>query len=394
MKSLFIVSSGILPVPAVRGGAIENRIGYIINYNEEHPLYDITVLSIYDEKAEQVSKRYKHTRFIYISYSNNEKRMNQVVSFLSNRVKIMRKFLPQYGLFIFKIRKFLNRKSYDKVLIENIPEAILFLKRQSKCKYYVHLGNDVLNENTYNASTIFEKFDKILCVSDYIRRRVMTIPGVSLGKIAFVPQGTRTEDFDLAAQNRKDLREKFCISDDDVVFVFCGRIDKTKGIEEALTAFCEIEDKKTKFLIIGDKSVWTKTDEFTRKLKRIAESRQNDIIFTGYVSHDIIPRYYTMADVAVLPPTWQEAGGNTIVEAVAAGLPLITTDSGGNKEYCNSDCAFILDIGPNLKNEIYNSMDALIKSEELRRKMGMAAKEQGSRLTWRNHVEHVLKEIE
>ena len=47
MKKIAILTSGILPVPAVQGGAVENLIDFYLEYNEQHKLHDITVYSVW-----------------------------------------------------------------------------------------------------------------------------------------------------------------------------------------------------------------------------------------------------------------------------------------------------------------------------------------------------------
>ena len=46
-----IITSGILPVPAVQGGAVENLIDYVLEYNDQHHLHDITVYSTYCKRV-------------------------------------------------------------------------------------------------------------------------------------------------------------------------------------------------------------------------------------------------------------------------------------------------------------------------------------------------------
>ena len=48
-----ILTSGILPVPAVQGGAVENLIDFYLEYNEQHRLHDITIYSVWNKQAEK-----------------------------------------------------------------------------------------------------------------------------------------------------------------------------------------------------------------------------------------------------------------------------------------------------------------------------------------------------
>ena len=50
-----VLTSGILPVPAVQGGAAENLIDYYLEYNDRHKLHDITIYSVYNKKVRKKS---------------------------------------------------------------------------------------------------------------------------------------------------------------------------------------------------------------------------------------------------------------------------------------------------------------------------------------------------
>ena len=95
-------------------------------------------------------------------------------------------------------------------------------------------------------------------------------------------------------------------------------------------------------------------DGFIRSLKKKAKCLEDKIFFTGFIPYNNLPDYLQLADIAVLPSMWEEPFGLTIVEAMAAGIPIITTRSGGIPEICEG-IATIIDrnnIGPHLANAI------------------------------------------
>ena len=64
-----IVTSGVAPVPATKGGAVENLIEHIIKENEVQNKIKIDVYSIYDYEAKKISLNYKSTSFKYFNTS-------------------------------------------------------------------------------------------------------------------------------------------------------------------------------------------------------------------------------------------------------------------------------------------------------------------------------------
>ena len=63
MRKICFVTCGALPVPAIKGGAIEQLIELLINENERTPKFEFTVVECCDSKVEQEFKKYKYTHF-------------------------------------------------------------------------------------------------------------------------------------------------------------------------------------------------------------------------------------------------------------------------------------------------------------------------------------------
>ena len=67
-------------------------------------------------------------------------------------------------------------------------------------------------------------------------------------------------------------------------------------------------------------------------LKEISKELKGPVIFTGYLSPTEIPKYYSIGDIFVNMSQWKEPLARVHYEAMAAGLPIITTNRGGNAE--------------------------------------------------------------
>lgn len=70
MMNIAIITSGYLPVPASKGGAVENIVESWLIENEKYQEVKFTIFSIYDEKASELSKKYKHSDFEFIKEKN------------------------------------------------------------------------------------------------------------------------------------------------------------------------------------------------------------------------------------------------------------------------------------------------------------------------------------
>ena len=125
---------------------------------------------------------------------------------------------------------------------------------------------------------------------------------------------------------RNAIREKYGISSDSYVYGFIGRLSKDKGNNELILAFKNIcEGKNMTLLLVGpdegslDKNVmdWAKNSD--------------QVVFTGGVPHDDMPKHLAAMDVLV-HPTYREGFGMVLQEAMAMEVSIITTDIPGPSE--------------------------------------------------------------
>ncbi|ASS75339.1 hypothetical protein CIG75_10280 [Tumebacillus algifaecis] len=127
--------------------------------------------------------------------------------------------------------------------------------------------------------------------------------------------------------------------------LFVGRLIPVKGIEELLHAIALLraEDPHVKLSVIG-----TGTERYTKHLHKLCEDLglSDSVRWLGHRSHQEVHRAYTAAG-AVLVPSRSESFGLTALEALAAGAPLVATQSGGLSHYIDEKVASVLsDISP------------------------------------------------
>ena len=392
MKKLLIIISSQKPVPAVRNGAIEVRVENILKYNETHPMYDITVISTYDAEAVLKSEKYKNTKFWYVKTSEWEKKIYFYCKAIIRRLPLIQVVPPKelYHLkCFFKLRRHKNR--FDKILIENVVPLVEKTKKISNAPVYLHLGSDGLNNGTPRAREIVKSLERILVVSDYIGSLVKGIPGIDPEKVIKINQGIERSLFaGKQVRSRDELRQSLGINPDDVVYEFHGRITPDKGVKELVLTFSALQHENVKLMILGSKSSWTVSDSYVYEIRTLAEELQEKVILPGEIPHDQIGDYLKAADVAVLPPLWEEPASNAILEAMMAGLPLITTDSGGSAEYCDAKASYVVPRDKDLLRNIAAAMEDLYQHPEKRAEMGKIAETFGMRFTAENHAKEVF----
>ena len=332
MKLLFINYQA-LPIPAVKGGAVEYLVDSFLKYNEIHNLHDITLYSIYDKQAESESLDYKKTKFRFIKIQSVWDKCKRAVRHLIN------KHTPFYigNAYICKIiNEIKNFNEFDKIIIENAPDFGLKIREKYRGTLILHLHNDYLNKKTKNARKIFDCYDKIYTISSTLGDIVREIKASD--KVKTLYNGINPEDFKKNGK-RDEIRNKYKIKKDDFVFMYSGRITSDKGVYHLAKAFSEIDNDKLKLVIAGE----TKNNKLVNKIKEIKDKR---IIFTGFIPYHNMNDIYQMADVGVIPSVCRDAFNLTVIEYASNGIPLIISDRGAMKELVNENCSIIVKYDP------------------------------------------------
>ena len=144
---------------------------------------------------------------------------------------------------------------------------------------------------------------------------------------------------------KKMFREKWNLSNNDLVFLFVGRLIERKGIIELLTAFSQTNHPNVKCMIAGD-----------GPLHHVVENTLKNIIYAGRLNASELIELYFLSDVFILPAHW-EPWGLVINEAMAAGKPVITT----NKVGCVDDLVIHNKTGLVIKEQCVTSIKNAIQ---------------------------------
>lgn len=386
---ILIVTSGNLPMPPSRGGAVENLLLSFIEYNEQIKKDELVILSCKDEDAEKWAHNFKKSRFVYIDTNRILFKINKVVRHVLN--KITRFKLG--NAFVTECKHYIAAENPDAIIIENMPLFAVPIRSITEKPLYLHLHNDTLNACTINSKSIVDACTEIWTVSDFIRDQVKGI-GVGEDNIHTLLNGLDAKRFKQSSDpvELKKVREKYKIADDDFVILFAGRIVPHKGVRELIKAFNSLKNRdKTKLLIVGSSFYGIiSTDDFVNELKEISKECIKDIIFTGYIPNENMSMIYSMVDLVVLPSICNEACPLTVIESLLCEKPLITTKNGGIPQLCEGTKSILLEPNENLTNELANRIDDLIEHPEKLDIMSKSCKSVKHKIS----VERFLEDLE
>ena len=352
-----IITSGRLPVPATKGGAVETKLDYILDYNATHHFHDITIYSIKPDK--DIDKNTKDNHYIHYSLTSLWSKIKQ---------KIYSKFNGdayydnQIEYFLHKCITDIKRKSFDCIIIANRPGYIIKLQKYVEAPIVIQINNDYINPKIRKAKEIKEASSLIITCSDYLNNQAAKVQINKETPIVTVHNGIDIKRF---ADAKPIERSVLKMTNDDFIVFFSGRLTKEKGILELIQAIKLIKDIPHIKLIIAGASFYGKDSNitpFVKQLQEEAESIKELVIFTGFIDYQDMPSYLKVADVIVVPSMWEEPFGLTVLEAMAAGVPLIATRCGGIPEVCEG--VSILIERENVSQNIVNAIQTIYNNTE------------------------------
>lgn len=184
--------------------------------------------------------------------------------------------------------------------------------------------------------------------------------------VHIIPTGIEIERFYKEKINKeklKQLKQKLNISSDDIIALFVGRVASEKSIDFLLQNHSKILKKNSnvKLLIVGD---GPDLEEYQKMAKK--QKIEDKVIFTGKVSWDEIPIYYHLSDIFVTA-SHTETQGLTVVEAMAASIPVVALD---DESFRNTVIDGLTGYLFKNKKEYINRMNELICDKEKRINMG------------------------
>jgi len=208
---------------------------------------------------------------------------------------------------------------------------------------------------------IFTRADLIHTISNYLADFARDMG--AKGKVIVVPNGVDVKKFKvesekLKVEGREQLRHKLGISEDDTVLITTSRLVEKNAVGDIIAAM-EFLPESVKLLIVG-------TGVLERSLKVKVESLklENRVNFLGFIAHSELPPYLWASDIFIRP-SLSEGMGNSFIEAMAAGIPVIATPVGGIVDFLkDGETGLLCEVG-NPKS-IVQKVEKLMKDFESR----------------------------
>ena len=213
-----------------------------------------------------------------------------------------------------------------------------------------------------------------------------------------IPYGVASEVFRPDPAGGADLRAELAVSPDAFVLFAAGRLVHKKGFEYLLEAAAElIRRRRAVELVIAGKG--DLEEDLARRAQALGISAH--LKLAGNVDRSALPRYFAMADAVVVPSVRDAAGNvdglpNVLLEAMASAKAIVATDVAGIPDALRAGEEGLL-VAEKDPAGIADAVEELIRSEELRTRLGRAARMRVEEdLSWKNageKFESVLRSV-
>ncbi|MGC1378752.1 MAG: glycosyltransferase family 4 protein, partial [Anaerolineales bacterium] len=196
-----------------------------------------------------------------------------------------------------------------------------------------------------------------------------------------IPNGIEYERF---ANSNISAFPKFTDGKFNILFV--GRLEQRKGFRYLLQAIQLVQQHhNVRLLVVGG----FKLSETKIYQQYIKKNGLKDIEFIGYVTPTELPRWYRTAHLLCAPSLGRESFGLILLEAMAAGLPIVASDIEGYRDVITHNVEGSL-VCPTNVGALASEISRLICSPQLCAMFGLAGQEKASNYTWAKVTQNIL----
>ena len=232
---------------------------------------------------------------------------------------------------------------------------------------------------------VVKKSDKIITVSNFEKKRIAAFFNIAKdNRLEAVYNGVSTHFKPISDETAlNSVKEKYHLPDD--FFFFLGNTDPKKNTKGTLKAFSDFlkQSKSDYKLVMLDYD----TKELKKLLDEIGDKQlMNHIVLTGYVVNTDLPAIYSQSTI-FLYPSLRESFGIPMLEAMACGVPVITSNTSSMPEV-SGGAAHIVD--PYKPEEITEGMLKILSDKDYSENLCKKGIERSKLFSWKNMADQIL----
>lgn len=340
-----------------------------------------------------------YSKELILSLANIDQKNNYRLYVKENFDPILKNLPSNFEIKVIKNKKFWTLIGLSKEMLKNPPDILfvpahtlpIFTPKKTLVtihdfawKYFPEAyGKQEIRIQKLAISRAIKKRAKIIVYSKSTFEDLIRFYRPEKKNIFFVPMGFDSSKFSRQLNDQIDLE----ISQPYILSV--GRLEKRKNTENLIRAYILLrQERKIKHKLILAGKPGYGYDEIKKIIDQSGEIKK-DILELGYVDDKKLPTLYHNASVFVYPSLY-EGFGFPILEAFAAGIPVVTSNTSSMPEV--ADKAAIL-INPEKPFEIAAAISQIINKSKLAELLTTKGKKQVDKYSWKNCAEETLKVI-
>jgi glycosyltransferase involved in cell wall biosynthesis len=233
-----------------------------------------------------------------------------------------------------------------------------------------HTAQNIYATRRY-ADQILKRCDRLIAISTHTRQDAFDILGIPLDRICVIHPGVPQVFFDATTSQAERVRAQYRLPPSYLLFVGC--IEPRKNVRGLIRAYQELPEglRHETPLVIAGPFGWEKKD-----LRSLLAKPH--ILYLGYVPESELPGLFRGA-AALVYPSFYEGFGLPVAQAMAAGIPVITSNCSSLPEVVG-DAGLTVD--PNSTTELAGAMHRILTCPEVARDLGTRAQSRAGAYRW------------
>lgn len=371
MVRVLVISPGVLPLPPLLGGAVENMIARL--HPGVCPRYEMEYISVRPPAGRP--HRQGGLAEAKLHYIDS---INPLADFTTeNQFELHES--SKWGSYQEFCCRVARERQPRLIHIHNEAHLVAPLREAlPAARLLLHVNDEVVTRmRPAELARLSGACNRILACSDYIARQMTA--ALAGAEVAAPPIDTyynfvAPDEYapaKVTSARLAELRRELDLGAGPVV-MFVGRMIEQKGPHLALRAFARVAASHPEARLVFVGAPWysrKNQSSFVEAVRREASGLSDRIRFTGYVDHTEMPAYYALADIVCVPSIWDDPSPFVAYESQAMTCPVLASNRGGIPEivadYETGRC-----IDPFNVPLFAQILDDWLRSPELRREIG------------------------
>lgn len=373
--NILMICTEKLPVPNIRGGAIQTYIDGVSGMLAQN--HQLTILGREDPALPAIEQA-GPIRYIRVPSDNLfEIYAANVVQFVQN-----------------------SGEHFDIIHIFNRPRLVLPIRQVAPhSRIILSMHNDMFEKHKISrqeAAAAIEQTERIITISQYVGRRIVAMFPQAEPKIRPIYSGVDLSRYapwvesDAARQTRETIRQQHQLGDRKVI-LFVGRLSRNKGPHVLVRSMWHLKHTDATLVIVG--GAWysdNRVSDYIAYVRALASRSPIPVLSTGFIPAQEVHQWFHAADVFVCTSIWNEPLARVHYEAMAAGLPFVTTARGGNPEIVTGENGILVQ-DPENPLEYANALNELLSDLNRARQMGLNGRRMvEQKFTWPRVAQDIL----